>query len=160
MLEKINLIQWGKLTHRTYTFNNASSHQRVQPASKVIVEPRLCFSSCLVHCSLSHVWQSIPEYCKFFSMDCYLYKCRILVPSIYALFWACYTHPPIHWNVYVSMTNVFMVSKQYTTITFISPPFLCMDRWYIQMMDFFDFWYLPNFLSWTYWLINSFCMSL
>ena len=66
MLEKRNRIQWRKLMHRTYTFTPASIRQRFHPASKVIVEPRLCFSSCLVHRSLSYVWQYIPKYCNFF----------------------------------------------------------------------------------------------
>ena len=63
MLEKINRMQWSKLMHRTYTFTPASSHQRVHPTSKVIVEPRLWFSRCPIHRSLSHLWQSIQE-CK------------------------------------------------------------------------------------------------
>ena len=65
MLEKINQLQWRKLIHFTYTFTPSSSHQRVNPVSKFIVEPRLCFSSCPLHRSLSYVWHSFPEYCKF-----------------------------------------------------------------------------------------------
>ena len=60
MLEKINRMQWRKLMHHTYTFTPVSSQQGVHTTSKVIVEPRLCFSSCPVHHSLFHVWQSIP----------------------------------------------------------------------------------------------------
>ena len=124
MLEKRNWMQWRKMMHLTYTFAPASSQQRVQLASKVIVEPRLCFSSCPVHHSLSHVWQSIPECCNFFVlMDCYLHDCHILVPSLYALFWTCYTNPPIHSNFYFPMTDVFMVSKFFTKIPFLPPPF-------------------------------------
>ena len=57
-----------------------------------------------------------------------------------------------------SMTYVFMVSNLFTTIPFLFLPFLCMDRWCLQIMDFFDLWCLPNYLSCTYWLIISFCM--
>ena len=56
------------------------------------------------------------------------------------------------------MIDVFMVSKTFTTIPFLSPPFPFMDRWCLQMMYFFDFWYLPNHLFCTYWLITSFLM--
>ena len=110
MLEKRNWMQWRKLMHRTYTFTPASSYQRVHRAFKVIVEPRLCFSSIPVHCSLSHVWQSIPEYWEkksdgsLFSRMPYpcSFSLRVVLDMLYS--------PPIHSNLYFSMTDVFIVS--------------------------------------------------
>ena len=147
MLAKINLMQWRKMVHRNYTFTLASSHQNIHPVSKVIVETRLWFNSFPVHRSLSHAWQSIPEYCNFFPMDRYFHECRILVPSLYELFWTCYTHPPnsfkfgshvqlysqfLHfsWQIYLWCLKFSLQSHFYP------PPFLCMDMWCLQMMDF------------------------
>ena len=169
MLEKINRMQWRKLMNLTYTFTPASSHQRIHPASKVIVEPRLWFSSLPVQRSLSHVWESIPEYCNF--LFWWIVICTNAV-SLFLLFMRCFSHaiitPPIHsilgcmcrclQFLHFSMTDVFTVSNFLTTITFLSPPFLCMDRWCLQMMGFFDFWFLTNYLSCAYWLITSFFM--
>ena len=169
MLEKINRTQWSKLMNFSYTFTPASSHQRIHPASKVIVEPRLFFSSCPVHCSLSHVWQIIPEYCNFLFQWIVIFTNAI---SLFLLFTRCFGNSILTPNSFkfgshvqlssqffhFSMTDVFMVSKFFTTIPFLSPPFICMDRRCLQRIDFFDLLYLPNYLSCTYWLITSFCM--
>ena len=157
MLDKKNRMQWRKLMHRTNTFTGASSHQRIHPASKVIVGPILCFSSCPVHRSLFHVWQIIPEYYKKFPIDPYLHKFRILVPSIYALFWTSNTHPQLI-QICIFHDRCIYGVYFFITIPFLSPPFFCMDRWCLQMMGFFNFWYVPKYISCTYWLITSLCI--
>ena len=133
MLDKRNRMKWRKLMHHTYTFTPTSSHQSVHPVYKVIVEPRLCFSSWLVHLRLSYVWQNILEYCNFcsdgslfaqMSYPCSFYL-RVVLDMLYS--------PPnslkigSHVQLYshffhFSMTDIFMVSKFFTKIPFYSLP--------------------------------------
>ena len=136
--------------HCTYTFTPASNHQRVHPASKAVVEPILCFSSCPLHRSLSHVWQSIPEYCNFLFQ--WIVICTNAV-SLFLIFMRCFGHAILTLNwlkfgshvqlsshfLHFPMTDVFMVSIIFTTIPFLFPPFLGMNRWCLQMMEYFNF---------------------
>ena len=88
-LEKRNWMQRRKLMHSTYTFTTESSHHCVKPAPKVIVEARLFFSRCLVHFSLSHLWQSMPKYCKILFQ--WIFICTNAV-SLFLLFTRCFGH--------------------------------------------------------------------
>ena len=89
MFKKINRMQNRKMMNHTYIFTPASSHQRVHPESKVIVELRLCLSSCPVHHNLSHVWQSILEYCKI--LFWWIILCTNAV-SLFFLLTRCFGH--------------------------------------------------------------------
>ena len=120
MLEKINWMQWRKLMHSTYTFTTESSHHYVNPASKVIVEPRLCFSRCLVHFSLSHLWQSMPKYCKILFQ--WIFICTNAV-SLFIIFTRCLGHAILSsqfiqicilpWHMYLCRLNFSLQSNVY-----------------------------------------------
>ena len=99
MLEKRNQMQRRKLMHCTYKFTprpiTSASTQR--PKSLLNQE-----------CASASTWYTVayPMRDKLsrnisicFPMYRYLHECCILVPSLYALFWTCYTYTWIHSNL-------------------------------------------------------------
>ena len=163
MLEKINRTQWGKLMHHTYTFTPASSNQRIHPASKVIVEPILWFSIWPVHSSLSHVWQSIPEYGSLFSQMPYpcSFSLYVVLDMLYPppnsfkfvshvqLFSQFWIFP---WQMYLGCLNVSPQSHFYPL------PFFAwtgdVSKWWTVSISYI----FQKYLSFTHWLITSFFM--
>ena len=140
--------------HQTYTFTPASSQQRVHSASKFIVEQRLCLSICPVHRRLSHVWQSIPEYCKFLFRWIVIFTNSVSLFFLFTQCWTCYIHSPINpnlyfpWQIYLWRLTFSLQSHFFYTI----PLF----EWKGGVSKWWTFRFLvPSKLSFLHLLVNN-----